>query len=108
MNMQPENLDNNNPLRILLDASFQGVKRLFVLAFDNTVNDNKKVERDSHKKYFLPRVTITNYSVLIDGKNIYDQPIGDQIKNVMKLDKLQQDKERFTQQDICYIINTKY
>ena len=108
MKMQPENLDNNNPLRILLDASFQGVKRLFVLAFDNTVNDNKKVERDSHKKYFLPRVTITNYNVLIDGKNIYDQPIGDQIKNVMKLDKLQQDKERFTQQDICYIINTKY
>ena len=108
MKMQPENLDNNNPLRILLDASFQGVKRLFVLAFDNTVNDNKKVERDSHKKYFLPRVTITNYNVLIDGKNIYDQPIGDQIKNMMKLDKLQQDKERFTQQDICYIINTKY
>ena len=70
--------------------------------------DNKKVERDSHKKYFLPRVTITNYNVLIDGKNIYDQPIGDQIKNMMKLDKLQQDKERFTQQDICYIINTKY
>ena len=108
MKMQPENLDNNNPLRILLDASFQGVKRLFVLAFDNTVNDNKKVERDSHKKYFLLRVTITNYNVLIDGKNIYDQPIGDQIKNVMKLDKLQQDKERFTQQDICYIINIKY
>ena len=108
MKMQPENLDNNNPLRILLDASFQGVKRLFVLAFDNAVNDNKKVERDSHKKYFLPRVTITNYNLLIDGKNIYDQPIGDQIKNVMKLDKLQQDKERFTQQDICYIINTKY
>ena len=108
MKMQPENLDNNNPLRILLDASFQGVKRLFVLAFDNTVNDNKKVERDSHKKYFLPRVTITNYNVLIDGKNIYDQPIGDQIKNMMKLDKLQQDKERITQQDICYIINNKY
>ena len=106
--MQPENLDNNNPLRILLDASFQGVKRLFVLAFDNAVNDNKKVERDSHKKYFLPRVTITNYNLLIDGKNIYDQPIGDQIKNMMKLDKLQQDKERITQQDICYIINTKY
>ena len=37
MKMQPENLDNNNPLRILPDASFQGVKRLFVLGFDNSV-----------------------------------------------------------------------
>ena len=48
--MYTENLDKNNPLRILLDASIQGVKRLFVLAFDNINNDDKKVERDSHKK----------------------------------------------------------
>ena len=33
-------MDNGNPvkLRILLDASFQEVKRLFVLAFDNYDN----------------------------------------------------------------------
>ena len=48
----PKNLDNNNLLRILLDVFFQRVKRLFVLAFDITDNDNKKVERDSHKKVF--------------------------------------------------------
>ena len=48
----PKNLDNSNLLRILLDVFFQRVKRLFVLAFDITDNDNKKVERDSHKKVF--------------------------------------------------------
>ena len=39
-------LDNNNPvrLRILLDASFQALKRLFVLAFDNANNGNKKLK----------------------------------------------------------------
>ena len=54
---------------------------MFILAFGNTKNDNNnKVERDSHRKYFLSRVNITNYNVLIDGRNFYDQPINDQIK----------------------------
>ena len=53
---------------------------LLIKSLDNDDNDNKKVERDSHKKYFLPRVNVTNYNVLIDGRKFYDQPIGDQIK----------------------------
>ena len=43
-------------------VSYQGVKRLFVLAFDNTEGDNK-VSSDSSKKYFLPRVKIENYKI---------------------------------------------
>ena len=78
--MKSRNLDNNNTSIILLGASFQRVKRLFVLAFDNIDNSNKKVERGSHKKYFLPRVNVNNYNILIDGRMFYDQPIGDQIK----------------------------
>ena len=69
--------DDDNVTRFPLDAPFQRVNRLFVLAFDNTENGNKKVERDIHRKYFLPRVDITNYNVLIDGRNFYDQPIND-------------------------------
>ena len=46
--------DANNLKRFSLDASFQVVNRLFVLAFDNTNNGNSKVERGSHRKYFLP------------------------------------------------------
>ena len=67
--------DNNNLTRFCLDASFQGVNRLFVLAFNNTtedvannrmINTANRVLRDSHRKYFLPRVNITNYNVLIE------------------------------------------
>ena len=65
--------------RELLDSSFQGVKRLFVLAYDNTAGDNQ-VSIDSFKKYFLPRVKIENYNIEIDGRNFYDQPINDSIK----------------------------
>ena len=32
------------------------------------------------KKYFLPRVKIENYNIEIDGRNFYDQPTNDSIK----------------------------
>ena len=63
--------------------------RLFVLAFNDTnatipnnpVNNTANIiERNSHSKYFLLRVNITNYNVLIDGRNFYDQPINDMIE----------------------------
>ena len=51
---------------------------MFFLAFHN--DGDKKVVRDSHRKYFLSGVKITNYNVLIDGRNFYDQPINDLVK----------------------------
>ena len=53
---------------------------MFVCDFNNTDKDGKKVERDSYRKYFLLRVNISNYNVLIDCRNFHDQPINDQIK----------------------------
>ena len=53
---------------------------MFDLAFNNTGNNAKKVEKNSHTKHFLPRVNINNYNVVIDGKNFYDQPINDLVK----------------------------
>ena len=79
---------NNNPTRFYLDASFQGVKRLLVFPFNNIDNNANKVERNSRRKYFLPRVNITNYNILIDGRNFYDQPINNRIK---KYDEIRKD-----------------
>ena len=83
--IETKDADNNNVTRFPLDASFQGINRLFVLAFDNTTNNdgtdtNNRVKRNDYRKYFLPRVNITKYNVLIDGRSFYDQPIFDQIK----------------------------
>ena len=47
-------LDNNNVTRFPLDALFQGVRKLFVLVFDNTDNGANKIEINSSRKYFLP------------------------------------------------------
>ena len=60
---------------------------MFVLAFDNTNNGAKKVERNSHTKYFLRRVNITNYNVLIDERKFYDQPVNDLVKQYDKIRK---------------------
>ena len=62
---------------------------LFLLLTNtNTNNGDNKVERDSHRKYFLPRVDITSYNVLIDGRNFYDQPIKDKIKKYDEIRKI--------------------
>ena len=95
--IEKRNLDNNNLTRFPLDASFQGVRRLFVLDFNNTEgtipnnpinNTANRLERNSHRKYFFPRVNITNYNVLIDGRNFYNQTINDLIKQYDEIRKI--------------------
>ena len=74
----------NQYIRELLDSSYQRVKRLFVLAYDNA----NGIISDSHKRYFLPRIKIKNYNIEIDGGNFYDQAINDSIKQYDKVRKV--------------------
>ena len=60
----------------------------FVLSLFCFENGAKKVGKNSHTKYFLPRVSITNYNVLIDGRNFYHQPINDIIKQYDEIRKI--------------------
>ena len=66
----------------MINPSFQGVNRLFVLSFENE-ND-----RTSHSNYYLPKVETKNYNVKIDGRNLFDQPINNNFKiydNIRKI-----------------------
>ena len=67
--VKPELLAQNVNLNHLIDPSFQGINRLFVLAFEN---DD---QRTSNKRYYIPNVEIKDYNVMIDGKNFFHQPI---------------------------------
>ena len=78
--------NENNYIRELLDSSYQGVKRLFILAYDNT--GANPVTAESYRKYFLPRIKIKNYNIEIDGRNFYDQPINDLIKQYDEVRKI--------------------
>ena len=73
-------------IRKLLESSWQGVKRLFVFAYNNTEGNNQ-VTIDSFKKYFLWRIKTENYNIEIDGRSFYDQPINDLIKQYYKIRK---------------------
>ena len=77
---------NNNSKRILLHSSFQGVNRFFVMGFNS--NNNSIVERNSYRKYFLPRVDIKTYNVLIDSRNLCDQPINDELRKYGEVRKI--------------------
>ena len=90
-------IEKGKNLYELLNASFQGVKRLFVLAYFIAApaegnNPPPPVDETAgiknNKKYFLPRGEIKNYNVLIDGRNFYDQPINDIIKQYDEVRKV--------------------
>ena len=66
---KPELLAQNLNLNHLVEPSFQGINRLFVLAFEN---DNRRTSDD---RYYIPTVEIKDYNIVIDGENIFDQPI---------------------------------
>ena len=66
---KPELLAQNPNLNHLVEPSFQGVNRLFVLAFENDT------QRTSHSGYYLPNVEIKNYNFMINRENFFDQPI---------------------------------
>ena len=61
----------NDNIRRLIHPSWLGINRLFILAYFNDVYSTANL----HRKYFLPRVGIENYSIELDGRNFYDQPI---------------------------------
>ena len=65
-------VNDKESIRELSDSSYQGAKRLFILAFNNTDGDANRVDADSFKKYSLPRIKIKNYNIEIDGRNFYD------------------------------------
>ena len=78
----------NQYLDFLIDPSFQGVNRLFVLSFEN--EDDRTVST----KYDLLTVEMNDYNVMIDGKNIFDQPVKSDMRtydNIWKIAAGQED-----------------
>ena len=80
--MKPELLTQNVNLNHLIEPSFQGVNRLFVLAFEDDA------QRISRKRHYIPHAEIKDYNVMIDGKNFFDQPINNMIKTYENIRKI--------------------
>ena len=81
---KPELLAQNPNLNYLVEPSFQGQNRLFVLAFED----------NAQKISYLPNVKIKDYNVMIDGKIFFDQTIKNNkitYENIKKVATSQRD-----------------
>ena len=59
------NQTKTNYSNYLIDPTFTKINRLFVLSFEN------EEDRTSFSKYYLPKVEIKGFNVLIDGKKFF-------------------------------------
>ena len=89
---------DNEYIRERLDASFQMVNQLFVVAYargNNVTNEN------SYRRYYLPRPKIKIYNIEIDGEVFMIIQLMTQLSNMMKSEKNHQDKVMITQLVVC-------
>ena len=70
----------NRYVDFLINSSFLGENRLFVLSFENNGG------RTSYVRYYFPLVEIKDCNVMIDGQNVFDQPVKD---NLITYDNMQ-------------------
>ena len=83
---QTEDGNANSVKYINLDPSFQGVNRLFLMAYSRA--DNNQAARNGQQKYYLPRIDLKKYNVIIDGRIFYDNPIESDIEKYRELKKV--------------------
>ena len=63
------NQTKDNNLNYLIDPTFTNVNRLFVLTFKN------EDDRTSFSKYYVPKVEIKDFNLLIGGKPFFEIPV---------------------------------
>ena len=67
-----EDADANVFKYINLDSSFQSVNRLLVMAYNRV---DGQPTRNGQRKYYLPRIDLNKYNIIIDGRNFYNNSI---------------------------------
>ena len=72
----------------------QSVNTFFVLSFQD------EPQRKSHKRYYLSTVEINDYNIMIEGQNLFDQPV----RHMTVFEKLKQVKEVIIQLVIFWTI----
>ena len=95
----------NNNLNILIDPTFTNVNRLFVLAYqvDNN-NDNRK----SFLQFYLPRMMIKDFNVIIDKLAFFDLPIKTDEEAYEKIIDISKNDEYTTANLLDYDYFKKY
>ena len=89
-------------LNILIDPTFANVNRLFVLAYRNDGN------RQSFSEFYLPRVMVKDFNVIIDKLTFFDLPIKTEEKAYEKIIDISRNNEYTTDNLLDYDYFKKY
>ena len=92
----------NNNLNILIDPTFTNVNRLFVLAYP-TAND-----RQSYSQFYLPRVMVKDFNVIIDKLAFFDLSIKTEEEAYEKIIDISRNNEYTTSNLLDYDYFKKY
>ena len=68
------NQTKDNDLNYLTDPTFTNVNGLFVLTFEN------EDDRTSFSKYYVTKVEIKDFNVLINGKPFFEFPVKNKVE----------------------------
>ena len=88
----------------MLDSSYEGVNGLFFLAYNNTDGDANRIDADSFKKHFLPKVKVENYNNELLEEIFMISQLMTQLNNTAKSEKYQQDKVMIIQLVVYWIL----
>ena len=92
----------NNNLNILIDPTFTNVNRLFVLAYQNVA------DRQSYDEFYLPKVMVKDYNVIIDKLAFFDLPIKTEEEAYEKIIDISRNNEYTTHNLLYYDYFKKY
>ena len=101
MSIQPQ----NNNLNYLIDPVFTNVNRLFVLSFPRNNNTDR---RYSFSNYYVPKVKVNDFNVLIDGKRCFDLPVKNYEEVYEKIIGLSNDSDYTTGNLLDYAYYKKH
>ena len=92
----------NNNLKILVDPTFTNVNRLFVLAYQNAD------DRQSFSEFYLSKVMVKNFNVIIDKLAFFDLPIKTEEEAYEKIIDISRNNEYTTGNLLDYDYFKKY
>ena len=92
----------NNNLNILIDPTFTNVNRLFVLAYEDDA------DRQSFSQFYLPKVMVKDFNVIIDKLTFFDLPIKNEEEAYQKIIDISRNNEYTTSNLLDYDYFKKY
>ena len=95
----------NNNLNLSVDPAFTNVNRLFVLAYEV---DNNNDDRKSFLQFYLPKVMIKDFNVIIDKLAFFDLPIKTEEEAYEKIIDISKNNEYTTGNLLDYDYFKKY